>query len=232
MKTQRAFTLIELLIVISIIALLAALTFPAVKAARISIIRARAKAEMVRLEAAIESYHHKLGYYPPDARIASNPDPYALNELYYELLGTTNIPVGGDDSIYRTLDGSAEIRAKVLPTVFGPGVTAIMNCTRGGGGDEVPTGAAFLNNLKSGQFLPITIGAGLTPTVLGSALEGPLMYQSPSGLEINPWRYNFSNPRYNPKSFDLWIDVTVGDKTNRICNWSDRPIVVSTPYQF
>jgi len=37
----------------------------------------------------------------------------------------------------------------------------------------------------------------------------------------NPWRYNSSNPRYNPKSYDLWIDVTVGGKTNRVCNWSD-----------
>ena len=49
---------------------------------------------------------------------------------------------------------------------------------------------------------------------------------SAGASKINPWRYNSSNPRYNPKSFDLWIDVIAGGKTNRICNWSDKPITV------
>src|ERR1017187_9967465 len=84
--TPRAFTLIELLIVVSVIALLAALTFPAVRAARLSVMRARARSEMTQIETAIERYKDKLGYYPPD-----NATNWAMNQLYYELLGTTNI---------------------------------------------------------------------------------------------------------------------------------------------
>src|ERR1039458_3701170 len=96
-RPTRAFTLIELLIVISIIALLAALTFPAVRGAKLSVMRARARSEMTQIETAIESYKDRLGYYPPD-----NPGTWAMNQLYYELLGTTNI-----GTAYVTLDGSS-----------------------------------------------------------------------------------------------------------------------------
>ncbi|HOW79554.1 MAG TPA: hypothetical protein PK406_08895, partial [Verrucomicrobiota bacterium] len=76
-----------------------------------------------------------------------------------------------------------------------------------------------------------TNGASADPvcTVLGSALEGPLVYQDARGAKLNPWRYNSSNPTNNPNSFDLWMDIAVGGKTNRICNWSDKPLVVSAP---
>ena len=228
MKTPaKAFTLVELLVVMSVIAVLAALTFPAVNAAKISMLRARAKSELMQMETAIERYKDKLGYYPPDNRIAANPDHYALNQLYYELLGVTNVSIGGAPG-YQTLDGSAQIRVADVPNVFGPTVTGFMNCARGGSGDEAPTGAAFLRGLKPSQFLALT-----TPscTVLGSALEGPLTYPGAQGAKINPWRYKSSSPRYNPKTFDLWIDVLARGKTNRICNWSDKPIIVSAPYQ-
>ena len=212
-RTTAAFTLVELLVVIAVIAALAALTFPAVRAAKISALRSRAKSEMAQIETGIERYKDKLGYYPPD-----NPTSYyTLNQLYYELLGTTNA-----NGVYRTLDGSAQINATALPTVFGPNVTGFMNCTRGGD-DDVPNCGAFLSGLKPSQFLALT-----TPdcTVLGSKLKGPLEYENAQGVKINPWRYNTSNPQHNPRSYDLWIDVLAGDKTNRICNWSDKPIVV------
>jgi prepilin-type N-terminal cleavage/methylation domain-containing protein len=226
LRASPAFTLIELLVVISVISLLAALTFPAASAARISIIRTRARAELGQIQSAIESYSQKLGYYPPD-----NSANWAFNQLYYELLGTTNVGTVLAPT-YMTLNGSARISAAALPLTFGPNVVGIQNCARGGAGDEVPSAASFLNNLKSGQFLATTNGVSTTPvcTVLGSSLDGPQVFQNASGAKINPWRYNASSPRYNPKSFDLWIDVTAGAKTNRISNWSDRPLVVSAPY--
>ncbi len=224
MKTHaKAFTLIELLVVLAVIAVLAALTFPAVRAAKISTLRARARSEMLQMVTAIERYKDKLGYYPPDNQIAANPDRYALNQLYYELLGTTNW-----SGVFQTLDGSAQIAASALPTVFGPNVTTFMNCARPSRGDDAPSGIAFLTGLKPSQFL--AIDNPVQCTVLGSRLDGPLTYQNNQNIKINPWRYNSSTPHNNPKSFDLWIDVIAGDKTNRICNWSDKPIVVSTPY--
>jgi len=222
-RTARAFTLIELLIVIAIIALLAALTFPAVRGARISVMRARARSEMTQIASAIERYKDKLGYYPPD-----NPGPltWGMNQLYYELLGTTNIGTG-----YVTLDGSAQIpnTLAAFQAAFGnlSPVTGFMNCARPGRGDEAPTAASFLTGLKPSQIVVLTNGSGIQLcTILVCGLDGPPALAGAGAGNINPWRYNSSNPYHNPKSFDLWIDVIAGSKTNRICNWSDKPITV------
>jgi prepilin-type N-terminal cleavage/methylation domain-containing protein len=222
----RAFSLIELLIVISVIALLAALTFPAIQGVKRSAIRTRARNELGTVETVIERFQQKLGYYPPD-----NPANYALNQLYYELLGTTNVGTA-NAPVYVTLDGSAKISAAELTTAFGGKITGFVNCSRPGRGDDTPGGMAFVDKLKPSQFLaiPFPTFPSITWTVLGSSIEGPLQYATAQGTKINPWRYNSSNPQHNAKSFDLWIDVTVGDKTNRICNWSDKPLVVGTPY--
>ena len=72
---------------------------------------------------------------------------------------------------------------------------------------------------------------GFKTLLYGTALPGPLTYSGPNGAKINPWRYNASSPKYNAATFDLWMDVMVGDKTNRICNWSDKPLVVGAPYR-
>ncbi len=225
-RAARAFTLIELLVVLAVIGLLAALTFPALRAAKLSMLRARAKSEMTQVETAIERYKDRFGHYPPDNRISANPDPYALNQLYYELLGTTN-----SSGVFQTLDGSAQIADGSLPAVFGPNVSGFLNCARTGG-DEAVNAVSFLKGLKPGQFLAITNGTSPVPVcnLLGANLDGPLIYKNAVGAKLNPWRYNSSSPTNNPNSFDLWIDVDAGGKTNRICNWSDRPLVVSTPY--
>ena len=235
-RPSPAFTLIELLVVISVIAILAALSFPAISAVKVSMTRTRALAEMKGVIAVIEAYHDKLGYYPPDNPL--NPPNWAINQLYYELLGTTNVSIGGVP-YYQTLDGSAKI-ANVPPsfpafqTAFGAGSTVVsfMNISRDAG-DGLVGAVSFFPNLKPSQFLAITNGGGsATPicTVLGAGIDGPLLYHDTLGAKLNPWCYNSSSPRYNPKSYDLWIDVTAGNKTNRICNWSDKALIVNAPY--
>jgi hypothetical protein len=47
---------------------------------------------------------------------------------------------------------------------------------------------------------------------------------------MNPIRYNSSSPTNNPNSYDLWIDVVIDGKTNRISNWSKERVIVSTPW--
>jgi prepilin-type N-terminal cleavage/methylation domain-containing protein len=225
-RTSSAFTLIELLVVISVIALLAALTFPAVQGVKASAIRTRAKGELTQMETAIERFYQKLGYYPPD-----NGTNWARNQLYYELLGTTNVGTLATP-VYVTLDGSARITAADLTLAFGPNVTGFANCSRPGRSDDTPGATAFLNNLKPSQFMAITNSTPASSFVLGSGIDGwpGTVYTDSRGAKLNPWRYNSSSPYHNPKSYDLWIDVMVGSKTNRICNWSDRPIVTDGSY--
>jgi hypothetical protein len=44
---------------------------------------------------------------------------------------------------------------------------------------------------------------------------------------VNVFRYVSSNPTNNPTTFDLWIDVLIAGKTNRISNWSKDPEIVN-----
>ena len=41
----------------------------------------------------------------------------------------------------------------------------------------------------------------------------------PNVKQINPWRYVVSNPSNNPKTYDLWAEVLIGDNTYIIGNW-------------
>jgi prepilin-type N-terminal cleavage/methylation domain-containing protein len=76
MRTNRpsrsaAFTLVELLVVIVIIAILAGLLLPAINMARNSALRAQTAVEITNLASAVEAYRLRYGDYPPDF---SNPD--------------------------------------------------------------------------------------------------------------------------------------------------------------
>ena len=62
--SKRAFTLIELLTVIAIIAILAAIIIPTVGGARNSAIRAKTKAQFGQWAAAMELYRQEYGFYP------------------------------------------------------------------------------------------------------------------------------------------------------------------------
>jgi len=65
---RRAFTLVELLVVITIIAILSALLTVAVQAARRAAARARIKAEMTEIANGFEEYKNKITAYPPNCR--------------------------------------------------------------------------------------------------------------------------------------------------------------------
>ncbi len=78
---QRAFTLIELLTVISIIAILAAITFGVVKGVNERAAVGQAKAELASLAQALESYKLQYGDYPRSAgaNVATSPTPTATD---------------------------------------------------------------------------------------------------------------------------------------------------------
>lgn len=63
-----AFTLVELLVVITIIAILAALLTVAVQAARRAAMRTRIKAEMSEIATGFEEYKNKITAYPPNCQ--------------------------------------------------------------------------------------------------------------------------------------------------------------------
>ncbi len=207
---SRAFTLIEMLVVISVIGVLAALLFPAAAAVRKNGILKRAKAELSQLETGIENYKLKLGFYPPD-----NPGKATSNQLYFELLGT--VQNGGTID---TLDGSGKILTFSVLSTFGR--NAFSNLGARKGAEEGLIAENFLKApLKTSQL------GELSPGV--KVFVGPVPWprgfpgQPTSVPELNPWRYVSSNPTNNTKSYDLWIDLVIRGKTHRISNWRKEP---------
>jgi prepilin-type N-terminal cleavage/methylation domain-containing protein len=198
-SAHRGFTLIELLVVISIIAILAGLLLTAGVGIQRNAAKKRAKAELQMVAIAIDAYKSKLGYYPPD-----NPNNFGLNSLYYELVGCERI----NATQFKPRDGSGNVSAAQL------GVPGIMNATpANSNGDDAIVAQSFLKELKPTQY------ADLNPVRrLGVALDGPVMAGT-----VTPFFYNSSNPTNNPNSYDLWVDIRVGGKTNRISNWSAGP---------
>lgn len=229
-QNRPAFTLVELLIVISIIGVLVAFTIPVMKSVkRLQYIK-HTTAEMGLLETAIQRYHDAYGFYPP-----SNPNYNPNNStassqamfspLYFELLGTTNNTGLG---LYQTLDGSANIGDSTTTISNAFGVGGFINCSKVGSSEDAPAAKNFLPDLKTKQFGSNITNNGITVTLLLGSVGGPDQNYQPLGASgLNPWRY-VSPGVNNPKSYDLWIQLVINGQTNLICNWSGQ-VQINSP---
>ncbi|HZL41920.1 MAG TPA: type II secretion system protein [Verrucomicrobiae bacterium] len=243
-QRQKAFTLVELLIVIAVIGILAGLIFPVAGVVKKKRILAVAKAELAEVQTAIEEYKNHVGYYPPD----NPPDPI-MTPLYFELAGTTNTDTGaaGSTVSFVTLDGSTIIDLPQMKLLFGvngsgdPKITGFANSSRAGREtDDKAAPRNFIASLKVNKIGRMYTGI----TNLNVVLVCSAGWHAPDKSEIlrtsgappialdpglNPWRYVSTNPQHNPHSYDLWVDVVIGNTTNRVSNWSDQPEVVFAP---
>jgi prepilin-type N-terminal cleavage/methylation domain-containing protein len=123
-RNRLAFTLIELLTVISIIAVLAGMVVGLAPVASAKMKEARVRGELAGLVTAIESYKAKFGVYPPDHTYKAtfpgvgevtvvNP---IMNTLYYELTGAL---VDNRQALFFTADDEVQLRADVLFNLTG-----------------------------------------------------------------------------------------------------------------
>jgi len=217
-----AFTLIELLVVIAIISVLAAMIIPVVGAVNRNKQVKTAQTQLQALAMAIDNYKTKLGFYPPDN--TNNP---AINQLYFELLGTTNHLTAKVPDLWVTLDGSAQIGLNTTPTIGNTfGVSSIANSSKRTQSDDSGSAATtFLNNLTPNQIGALDANGNVK--ILVCAVTWP-QEKTPAPITayptLNPFRYNSSHPTNNTGTYDLWVDVVIGGKTNRVCNWSTQPI--------
>jgi prepilin-type N-terminal cleavage/methylation domain-containing protein len=218
-----AFTLIELLVVIAIMGVLAALLFPVVGMVKKHQYIFNTQAEMAKLETAIDRYKAAYGFYPPDNQLPG-ADPM-INQLYYELTGTTNT---SDPPVYQVLDGSSSLKAADVTSAFGVG--GFMNCSKPAGGEDASAARNFLPDLKPNQMGTSKAAGNVWVTNLITAVGGPYAQYKPLNQpDVNPWRYNSSNPTNNPGSYDLWIQLVFAPgQTNLICNWT-KQVQINSP---
>lgn len=213
------FTLIEMLVVIAVIGILAALLLGGMPAIQEKRIRSTVRAELGNLITHIEAYKEKHGFYPPDGPNALNPP------LFYELVGTT---VKGDE--FFPLNGETNISATVINANYGrPGepMNGFMNSSPDG--SEVKN---FLTALKRSQYDYSPFGSG-GAMALRVPAKGPDIPGKPGAEQTNTWRYVVARPlrkpndttpypTNNPASFDLWAEVTIRGRTVVIGNWKEE----------
>ena len=104
-KQASAFTLIELLTVIAIIAVLMGLLFPAVNAVKDSARKTQAKNDLVNIVNAVKAYYTEYGKYP-----LTSTEQGTADKVFSETSGTTN------DNLFNVLRANGQGRDAVDPT--------------------------------------------------------------------------------------------------------------------
>jgi hypothetical protein len=187
----------------------------------------RAQSEREQLETALSAYYGKYHFYPPsNANVTPTIlNPALTNQLYYELLGTTTTNTGTPSMSFISLDGASTLSSGTALTAFG--VSGFMNCSKGNGDDAV-VAQTFLPGLPASRIATNSAGVFMIVTAVASSpAYSPVPgVTSLAGNPANPWRYIYPGIKY-PSSYDLWLEIIVGGKTNLICNWSDVPQINS-----
>jgi prepilin-type N-terminal cleavage/methylation domain-containing protein len=105
-RSRGGFTLVELLVVISVIAILAALITPAYFSVRRSAFEAAVASDLAQLDGAVEKFRDKFGFYPSDFSEFVRADGTALDF-------TDVIPNSGGVTVQQRL---LQFLAKISPT--------------------------------------------------------------------------------------------------------------------
>jgi len=231
LRSRRAFTLIELLAVITIIGVLASLTVGVSSLVSRKSKEARTRAELAKLELAIRNYHSKLGFYPPDN--LRNPlllevDP-VINQLHYELSGAV-FDISTGEYLVGSVDESIS-RTNYMAIFGNNNLAGIFNSS--------PVKANvrnFLAGSKSGRTEHISDSPHVDVLVApvswprdhwkANAADinnfDPRFLAPIPGSTVNPWRYVSSNPTNNPGEFDLWAELIIGNEFVVIGNWEEK----------
>src|SRR5436190_3297919 len=191
MASRIAFTLIEMLVVIAIIGILASLVVGLSRTVSAKKRIARTTVELNRLVTWIQGYKDKVGTYPRDNRV--RPE---LNLLFYELAGSTNTGSGFTTLLGPSID-SATLNAKF-------NIASLANSSTDR--SEVKR---FIEDLKPDA----------TNSIDNAIISLVAPVEGPNG-RVNAWYY-LAPGTNNPNSFDLWADIIVNGKTNRIGNWKE-----------
>ncbi|MCF7763688.1 MAG: type II secretion system GspH family protein [Verrucomicrobia bacterium] len=220
-RRVRAFTIVELLVVISIIALLASLTVGLSSIASRKSKESRMQGELNKLVTAIESYHAAIGSYPRD-----NPFTPAVNQLYYELSGTY-FSRSGNQGFFSLPNRDQRMSSRAVEEFFhAPGFA---NSVSVDSGDK----PKYTEEFKPEQVKRINQDPAFE--VLVAPVKGPgqfthngreltLAMKSADGTMVNPWLYDSSSAqRNNRESYDLWAVVVIGKNLVRFSNWESIP---------
>jgi len=177
-RYNAAFTLIELIVVTTVIIILTGLVLSTVGYIQKKGARARAETEIAAMSAACESYKADNGIYPRGPATAVT-------------IGTVTIPANVTDSLDARTKGDPTSNAN--PTYGETSLYLYTSLSGDSTGNRSPTGKSYMQ-FKPNMLLP----AGGTGTVTAIADPFGYSYGYSTENQANP-----NNLGYNP-TFDLW----------------------------
>jgi len=206
MKKRHAFTLIEMLVVIAIIGIVAALVVNMNAGAQAAKRNAQVNADKSKLMTMINNYQSKLNFYPPDngSLAATNLAYYdataAINPLLYELTGATNTTNG----YIQAFDGTTNVSTNIYYQVF------VRQSVANSNPDEPHN--FFQPGPQPKEYTNYYPNS--TPGLNVWGLLVPVSMVSPTGTPItNFWHYDSSSTnRHNLSGYDLWAEYLIGTK--------------------
>ena len=153
-RHRAGFTLVELLTVIAIIGILAALLLPALSAVKRSAQKAKAQTEIQGLATAIQGYDSAYGRFPvsPAAQAAANPD-FTYGGIYQTPSGAWPNPVPAN---YQT--NNSDVIASLMNLTYYPGTTTP---TINANYQKNPQQTVFLSARMSGDTSSPGVGTDL-----------------------------------------------------------------------
>jgi len=201
-RRHNAFTLIELIVVVSIIAVLGALVLSTAGYARKKGARARAETEIAAMSAACENYKADNGIYPRGPASAIT-------------IGTVTIPANATDNLNARTRGNP---ADTADPTYGETSLYLYTLLSGDStGNRSPTGKSYMA-FKPNMLLPP--GGSGTVTAISDPFGNSYGYSTANQADpVTPKGYN--------PTFDLWSTTglttagqpTQADQNQWIKNW-------------
>src|SRR5262249_9512335 len=125
MQRRRAFTMMELMFVIGIIAVLIALLLPAIQSSRESARRTQCASNLMQLGIAMGNYASTHSVYPPGVVNETGPIVNLANG-YHHNWAVQILPFIGQNNVYRRIDFGQSVYAPDNASVFGTKIATFM----------------------------------------------------------------------------------------------------------
>ncbi len=197
---RRAFTLIELMVTITIIAMLASLAIFAMRQALVSANRKKTQAYMEQIKASLLKYQLDNGAYPRPKEGSESST--------VDIAGTT-YPMGGATTLYQALTGDGD-DAIEGGSVASSGQPGSVDGATVYWADAAPGGAQRISIEQDGKYF-IADGFGV-----------PFQYRVPPLDDVvkDEKKEDDTTVYHNPNTYDLWsYGGDYGNENSWITNW-------------
>ncbi|HEX4415506.1 MAG TPA: type II secretion system protein [Lacipirellulaceae bacterium] len=235
---NRAFTLVELLVVITIISVLAALITVAAIGALKKAREAQIKAELNQIATAVDDYKNKTTAYPPNCQTDGSSGPLddagITNDVRRHIKQLAPRTAEPDDWAL-VLTGQAPVNTAGSRIIF----TAPANKYLAGGISAGEAVVFWLGGFSSDPKYPLSGEGGPSYDVTGSSATDRRLKDP---IESRKWIFPFDVSRLGPRAADGYFDESAGryleftvtvngvQKLRRINFWQYMPPKSTQPY--